>query len=270
MKTITITIIAIFLIINCAKGQDELYIYKAGTLLYKQALSNIDSITFSNTTQEAETVTDIDGNVYHTVTIGTQVWMVENLKTTKYHNGNGGTIPNITASITWRNSFSGAYCNYNNDEAFGLKYGRLYNWYAVFDAQKLAPIGWHVATDADWTKLINYLIVNGYNYDGTRNDNRVAKSLAANTDWTTFIGPGAVGNDLTKNNSSGFTALPGGARLNIYDPKYENIGVSSYWWSATAESSNNAFSRSLSHNSSYAYRTSDSKENGFYVRCVKD
>ncbi len=267
MKTIDTIMIAFLLSCNLVVAQDTMYVYKGGTVLYKQIVANIDSVTFKNRASATETVTDIDGNVYHTVTIGTQTWMVENLKTTKYSNGNGGTIPNVTSD--WPFLSTGAYCNYNNDPANGEKYGRLYNWYAVNDSRKLAPVGWHIATDAEWTTLINYLIANGYNYDGTTNDNRVAKSLAANTDWTSFTGPGAIGNDLTKNNISGFTALPGGYRFckeYNYTAPFDFIGFSGYWWS----SSTDGLGRYLDYNSSYAFRNNFDKRCGFYVRCVKD
>src|SRR5574344_55140 len=86
------------------------------------------------------TVTDIDGNVYHTITIGTQTWMVENLKVSKYNDGTA--IPNVTDATAWAALTTGAYCDYNNDVANGTKYGHLYNWYAV-NTGKLAPSGWH-------------------------------------------------------------------------------------------------------------------------------
>jgi len=269
MKTIGTLIIVFFLSFNLAMSQDTLYVFKAGSVLYKQVVNNIDSVTFKKTISANATVTDIDGNVYHTVTIGTQTWMVENLKTTKYSDGNGGTIPNVTDASSWYSSFTGAYCNYNNDEANGLKYGRLYNSYAVNDSRKLAPSGWHVATDAEWTKLINYLITNGYNYDGTVNDNRVAKSLASTTEWATIPGPGAIGNDLAKNNTSGFTALPGGYRTGTYNPKYDYIGLRVYWWSS--DGSYPLYCRHLEYNSSYVFRDDTYTAHcGFYVRCVKD
>ena len=268
MKAIgTIIIGLLFFSANFALAQDTMYIYKAGAVLYTQVVSNIDSITFKKNISATGTVTDIDGNVYHTVTIGKQTWMVENLKTTKYHKGNGGIIPNITDASSWCFITTGAYCNYDNDEANGLKYGRLYNWYAVTNPQKLAPNGWHVATDAEWTTLINYLIANGYNYDGTKDDNRVAKSLASVTDWTTYAGPGAIGNDLTKNNTSGFTALPGGYRTGDYPAVFNEIGSICYWWSSDGTS---AWARHVDFTSSYVFRELTFKDFGFYVRCVKD
>lgn len=103
------------------------------------------------------TVKDIDGNVYHTIVIGTQTWMLENLKTTKYSNGD--PIPNITDSLTWVSLETGAYCNYNNDENNSVIYGRLYNWYSVNDSRKLAPVGWHVPNDSEWRTLTDFLQV---------------------------------------------------------------------------------------------------------------
>ena len=111
----------------------------------------------SFTTQQGTggTVTDIDGNVYHTVTIGTQTWMVENLKTTKYNDGTA--IPLVTDSTAWLNLTTPGYCWYNNDAAtYKNTYGALYNWFTV-NTSKLAPSGWHVPTDAEWTTLITYL-----------------------------------------------------------------------------------------------------------------
>ena len=127
------------------------------------------------------TVTDIDGNIYQTVTIGTQTWMVENLRTTKYNDNSA--IPEITGAITWSNLTTPGMCTNNNTKNTDTinTYGRLYNWYAV-NTGKLPPIGWHVPTDAEFTILENYLIANGFNYDGTTtgnsiSNNKIAKAL---------------------------------------------------------------------------------------------
>src|SRR5665647_3505570 len=135
MRTIGTLILALILTCNIATAQDTLYIYKSGSVVSKRAVSQIDSVIFYNAALIG-TVTDIDGNVYHTVKIGQQDWMVENLKTTKYRNGD--TIPNVTNEIGWYIT-TGAQCNYNNDEVLGNKYGRLYNWYAVKDNRNIAP-----------------------------------------------------------------------------------------------------------------------------------
>ncbi|MDD4729737.1 MAG: FISUMP domain-containing protein, partial [Dysgonamonadaceae bacterium] len=173
MKTIVTIILAIFLIGNLATAQDTLYIYKSGSVVTKRAISDIDSVIFYKALNPV-TVTDIDDNVYHTVTIGTQVWMVENLKTTKYNDGT--SIPLVSDGTAWSNLATPGYCFYNNDAANKSTYGALYNWFTV-NTNKLAPTGWHVPTDAESTTLENYLIANGFNYDGTTTGNKIAKSM---------------------------------------------------------------------------------------------
>lgn len=213
-------------------------------------------------------VTDIDGNGYHTLKIGNQEWTIENLRTTKYNDGT--EIPLIADSAAWAGLITPGYCYNNNtsDSAFIKNYGALYNWYAV-DTKKLAPAGWHVPTHAEWTILENYLIANGYNWDGTTTGNKIAKSMAAKTDWRTSTKAGSPGYDLTKNNMSGFSALPGG-RCNS-SGYFESNGGGGYWWSATENDTSNGCSRSLAYQyegltRSYSY----AKSCGFSVRLLKD
>ena len=215
----------------------------------------------------ASTLKDIDGNVYDTLKIGTQVWMVQNLKTTRYRNGD--SIPNVTDGSAWANLTSGGYSNYNNELYYGTKYGRLYNWYAVSDSRNLAPVGWHVATSADWTALQDYLIANGYNYDGTTTANKIAKSLSANTDWSPVSSvTGSIGYDLTKNNKSGFTALPGGYRID--NGSFANATYHAFWWTTTESSSTNAVYCYLHFSDPSLTIYPSSKKWGRSVRCVKD
>lgn len=206
------------------------------------------------------TVTDIDGNVYHAVKIGTQIWMVENLKVTKYNDGT--IIPTVTEGTAWQALTTGAWCNYNNDAANGAKYGKLYNWYAV-NTGKLAPAGWHVPTDAEWTTLNNYVSANL----GTSGS--VGKALAATTDWSTSTGVGEIGNDLTKNNSTGFSALPAGSR---YIDGYFNINYVCNWWSSTQYDYDigNALRRNMGSDNSVLSSWYYNKEGGLSVRCIKD
>jgi uncharacterized protein (TIGR02145 family) len=188
-----------------------------------------------NNNNSAGTVTDADGNVYQSVKIGNQVWTVENLRTTKYNDGTA--ITKITDSAAWANIYydtltTPAYCYYNNTTNTDniKKFGALYNWYAV-NTGKLAPAGWHVPSDAEWDTLQNYLIVNGYNCDGTTTNNMVAKALSAKTDWESSTTPGTIGCDLTKNNRSGFSALPGGYRT--LSGTFRAQGRLGYWRSTT-------------------------------------
>jgi len=206
------------------------------------------------------TVTDADGNVYHTITIGTQVWMVENLKTTKYKDGTA--IPLITGNTAWAALSTPAYCWYNNDATtYKNTYGALYNWYAVNTA-KLAPTGWHVPTDAEWTTLANCVSVNL----GTPGS--VAKALAATTNWITDTSVGAIGNDLTKNNSSGFSALPGGGRTT--SGPFGLVGNGGYWWSSTESNSTYVWLRGMAYDYSGVDQFDANKTSGFSVRCVRD
>ena len=225
----------------------------------KKSDNNPDSGTSSGT------VKDIDGNVYHTVTIGTQVWMVENLKTTKYRDGS--PIPNVTDDNAWgslSNTITGAYCSYNNDAALGIKYGKLYNWYAVNDSRNIAPTGWHIPSDAEWETLKIYLAANL----GTSGS--VAKALAATTDWPSSNVSGAIGNDLTKNNPTGFTALPGGARGRFIGDF--SIGRSGIWWSSSEYDNNHALYRLIAFDWGGLDKDyyEGGKNNGFSIRCVRD
>lgn len=218
----------------------------------------------------AGTVKDADGNKYNTVKIGNQVWMVENLKTTKYNDGT--PIPNVTDNSEWANLTTGAYCNYDNLESNAATYGRLYNWYAV-NTGKLAPAGWHIPTDDDWTILENYLIANGYNYDGTKDEDKIAKSLCAKTNWALSSTPGTPGTVPENNNSSGFTALPGGYRYGgngYYLGSFLSIGEYGYWWSSTERNEDYAYIRTLYYFYRDLLRGNLYKGNGFSVRLVRD
>lgn len=216
-------------------------------------------------------IKESDGNVYNTVTIGTQVWMKENLRTTKYRNGDliGTTTPatmNIYAETTPKYQWA-----YGGNVSNVATYGRLYTWYAATDNRNVCPAGWHVPTDAEWTVLTDYLINNGYGYQGSASD--IGKSMASTLGWTTYVTAGTagtVGNDQASNNSSGFTALPGGYRF--YYGTYEGGGESGYWWSSTEYSTAYAWLRSMEANKTNVDRYSSyfGKATGFSIRCVKD
>jgi len=236
-------------------GESDISIAKTAT---PKAASNLWVVTDSS-------LTDPDGNIYTTVKIGNQVWTVDNLKTTKYNDGI--SIPNVTDNEYWSGLGTGAYCYYGNDIANKEKFGALYNWAAV-NTGKLSPYGWRVPTDADWTALENYLIANGYNYDGTTTGNKIAKSMAAG-DWKTETYKGTVGNDLGTNNKSGFSGLPGGFRL-PRDGGFTSQGESAFWWCATKSGGGYAYSRSLNYHYSHLITQSDLGSCGYSVRLVRD
>lgn len=203
-----------------------------------------------NNPTSGSTVTDIDGNIYHTVTIGTQVWMVENLKTTKYRNGD--LIPKITDDIAWSNQTE-AYCNYNNDANNSTTYGRLYNWYAVNDSRNIAPTGWHVSSDVEWTTLTTYL--GGESVAGGK------LKETGTTHWSIF-------NPAVTTNESGFTALPGGSRGTF--GQFYDVGHGGVWWSSTESETRYAWYRSMADISYSIGRGPCAKNLGYSVRCVRD
>ena len=193
-------------------------------------------------------LTDIDGNTYKTVKIGNQEWMAENLKTTRY--SSGSIINNVTESRSWTKTTKGAYCWYDNDIGNKNSYGALYNYYAVADSRNLCPVGWHVPTDKEWTVLIAFL--GGESVAGGK--------LKATILWNSP--------NTGANNSSGFTALPGGYRVangNFY--AIESYGS---WWSSTEYDNTYAWPRDLDCINAGVNGDYDKKGNGYSVRCVKD
>ena len=219
-------------------------------------------------------VVDADGNIYPTVRIGSQLWMAENLKTTKYNDGT--SIPNVTDNTAWAALTTGAYSWYNNDATtYKATYGALYNWYAVDNnaatkaasngSKNVCPTGWHIPTDAEWTTLTDYLTNSGYGYQGSGSD--IGKSMASTSGWTTYTTAGTVGNDQASNNSSGFTALPGGFR--DIDGTYY-IGYYGYWWSSTEDATAYPWFRDMGYSNATVSRITTSKWCGFSVRCVRD
>jgi uncharacterized protein (TIGR02145 family) len=208
-------------------------------------------ISFKSIAQESTvTVKDIDGNVYKTVTIGKQVWMAENLKTTKYKDGT--PIPLVTEIFKWAALNTAGYCWYFNDETANKnKYGALYNWFSL-NTGNLCPTGWHVPTDEEWTTLITYL--GGDSVAGGK------LKEAGTTHWSS---PNTGATD-----DSGFTALPSGSRFRKVS--FFFIGRFGYWWSATEYDATSAWNSSIFFTSSNVYRYSSDKQDGYSVRCLKD
>jgi uncharacterized protein (TIGR02145 family) len=199
-------------------------------------------------------LTDQDFNVYKTVTIGTQIWMAENLRTTKYRDGS--VIPEVNGALAWSTLTTGAYCNYNNTVATDTiaTFGRLYNWYAISDSHNLAPAGWHIPSDVEWSQLTEYL--GGEDVAGGK-----LKEIGT-THWL-VVNTGAT-------NETGFTALPGGSHFyNVYESFYY-IGSFGNWWSTTENDTASAWYRIMYCNTIYVARGNISKTLGFSVRCIKD
>ncbi len=192
-------------------------------------------------------VTDIDGNSYQTVDIGSQTWIKENLKVTHYLNGD--VIPTITDDAQWINLTSGATCNYHN---VASDYGKLYNFFAVSDPRGLCPDGWHVPSDLDWTTLIVYC-----GGEGT------AGSVLKESGTTHWSAPNAG-----TTNESGFTALPGGWRWYV-SGSFSGQGDAGTWWSSTASNNDESYTREMYYDDNSVPSNTDKKIGGNSVRCVK-
>jgi uncharacterized protein (TIGR02145 family) len=196
------------------------------------------------------TLTDIDGNVYKAVTIGTQIWMEENLKTTRYNDGT--TIPLVIDSAEWLNSTTGAFTYYNNDEdTYKADYGALYNWYAVKNG-KLCPTGWHVPSKDEWYILIDFL--------GGKTGGYKLKEHGT-THW--------MDPNRSATNETGFNGLPGGSRDGI-NGLFWSMGYEGSWWSATEAAKEDAFSYGLYSTGIDIFESGVGKNCGRSVRCLKD
>lgn len=219
----------------------------SSTIFYVRAFAtNLVGTTYGDMITFVTNAIDVDGNIYHTVTLGTQIWMVENLKTTRYRNGDA--IPNITSNTTWENLTSGAYCNYNNDALNLATYGGLYNYEAIKDPRNVCPQGWKLPTNDDWQKLVVFL--GGNNIAG-------GKMKEAGTLHWDAPNTGA-------DNSSGFTGLPGGNRG--YGG-FHSLGNSCYFWSNPSST----FSRALLYNFADISGIGNSSDVlGLSIRCLKE
>jgi uncharacterized protein (TIGR02145 family) len=233
MKKLFVIILGIVLVAGCTKDD------KANETNADSGETNADSGT--------------------SIKIGTQTWTTKNLDVATYSDGT--VIPQVTDPTAWRNLTTGAWCYYNNDSATGTTYGKLYNWYAVAGIhdtdpntlnKKLAPTGYHIPSDPEWTTLTTYL--EGESVAG-------GKMKATGTSlWNT---PNAQAT-----NSIGFTGLPGGYR-NVNGP-FDNVGNIGYWWSSSEDNTTYARFRNLFYLDGSAYRNGTNKKSGFSVRCLRD
>jgi uncharacterized protein (TIGR02145 family) len=202
-----------------------------------------------------DSISDIDGNIYHIIPIGRQKWFRENLRVTHYRNGD--EIPMVTLDNQWKILTSGGYCFYDNLPSNGSTYGNLYNWHALSNSHGLCPSGWHVPSDKEWAEIGDSLggnIVAGGKLKSTGTiEGSTGLWYAPNTDAT---------------NSSGFSGVPGGYRINY--GTYYSLGNVGYFWSSTDTAVVNAWNYILDANNGELKRNFNLKTNGFSVRCCKD
>lgn len=203
----------------------------------------------TSATSNPGTVTDIDGNTYNTIQIGSQIWMKENLKVTRYRNGDA--IQYVSDANAWSLLTSGGYCYYDNLQSNYATYGALYNWAAINDSRNIAPAGWHVPTYSEWQTLINYL-----------GGSSVAGGKMKETGVAHWNTPNPA------SNSSNFTAL--GSGLRDQTGSYFGMYYTTYWWSVTDGGSGYSWATVVNNNDETALTVAYMQQLGFPVRCVKD
>jgi uncharacterized protein (TIGR02145 family) len=249
MKRFYLIFITASLFVSCKKEASSTNMNSGGT---KSDTTNIINQPLSG---YGPNITDIDGNSYKTVYIGKQHWMAENLKVTKYNDGSG--IPNITDNAEWSKLSTGAWSYYNNDVANNVKYGKLYNWYAVSSTtngnKNVCPTGWHLPTYNEWKVLTEYL-----------GGDIVAGSKMKEVGTVNWKNPN---NEAT--NSSLFSGLPGGVR--IESGSYDDFNDNGNWFSLTLDPTFNLpILISLNYFNGKTVFGYSSKNLGCYVRCLKD
>lgn len=272
-KSVFLMIIAAILF--CSLKSQELIIHRTNGAIVPIPIETIDSITFPGfgigtgmPCPGTPTVTDVDGNEYNTVLIGDQCWMKENLKTTKYRNGNDIEYPG-SDNTEWRDNDNGAYAWYSNDPGWGDYYGALYNWLAVNNSSGLCPVGWHVPSDSEWEMLIGF--IQGIEPEDIGNQLKSCRQVNSplGGDCTTGLHPRWDSDSQDYGTDDyGFSALPGGYR-SIYGG-YDNIGESGFWWSNTESSSSGSWERHIYYSSGNVNRDAEDKNRGYSVRCIKN
>ena len=214
-----------------------------------------NELVFTTLKIPADSVVDVDGHVYHVVVINSQKWLKENLKAAHYRNGDA--IPEVKTDPQWKVLTTGAFCTYDNLAANGDVYGLLYNFYALTDARGLCPSGWHVPAETEWAALGNFL--GGVSVAGgkMKSPGTIEKGTGL------WYSPNS-----NADNSSGFSAIPGGYRIN-YGTFYSQGNVA-YFWSSTDTASVNAWNYVLDANNGELKKIFNFTQNGFSVRCCKD
>jgi uncharacterized protein (TIGR02145 family) len=221
---------------------------------YQGVVSKIPAVVTPSFSCGPSTVSDIDGNIYNTVLIGSQCWMASNLRVSNYNDGASITLNNTytsgTVSTVWQGLRTGAYTIYDNQASTGtnaMNYGFLYNWYAATDTKGICPSGWGIPTDAELTDLTNFI--------GTNPGTKLKKDSNL---WLTNTGT----------DNYGFSALPGGARYS--DGSFRSINDAGAVWSATQSSSTSAYGRALEGLNGDILRSNHGKSSAVSVRCLRD
>ncbi len=274
MKKIFLLLIIVVSYSGIYAQNDSIYFWKNGQLTAQRSIktADLDSITFqrpntSGINIAGPNVTDIDGNTYQSVTNCGLTFTKQNLNVSKYSDGT--PIPQVTDPTAWQNLTTGAWCYHNNDPANGAVYGKLYNWYAaagIYDAasaanpalrKKLAPTGWHVPTDPEWTQLTDCLGGEGVAGGKMKSTGTIQSGTGLWQDPNTAA-----------TNESGFSGLPAGYRLNV--GTFSDFGYYGHWWSSSENFPTDAWYRTLFSDDGTARRATYNKKDGFSLRCLRD
>jgi uncharacterized protein (TIGR02145 family) len=248
--------------ITIYNNQQEIWLKDGNSLVLQ--LNDIDSVSYygyMNPELTYGTVSDIDGNEYKTIQIGQQEWMAENLRTSRFSNGD--PIANISSGAEWADlsAFSTpAWCHLENNTWNEYLFGKLYNYYVVMDTRNVCPTGWHVPTDNEWDSGINFFL-GGYTQSGGKMKSSYNGSLSL---WDLYNGD----NSGLYSNESGFSGVPGGARISDGTFSSElNIGM---WWTSTEYGANQAYRYYFGWQSDYLNRNTWTWTSGNSIRCLKD
>jgi len=219
------------------------------------------NISYLHSQDTTLTLKDIDGNIYKTIKIGDMLWSTENLRVTHYQNGD--SIPNVIEKYDWSELVTGAYCKYDNNDYDARKYGYLYNWYAINDIRNIAPVGWHVPTDEEFTRLyiilgISKIEADSINLYGEKIGGKLKESGTSH--WESP--------NTGSTNESGFSALPGGFRL--YDGNFDGIECSSLFWTSSNYDTLTAWVIILVNINSSIHRGHGPMQNGLSIRLVRN
>jgi len=228
---------------------------------YRVKAENALGTAYGNDMKFTTLLADAEGHTYNTVTIGNQMWMQENLRTTTYRNGD-----DILTTTDPAQDIIGETAPEYQWPCTNVENGRYYTYYTITDSRQVCPDGWHIPTDSEWTALTDYLSTQGYGYNGDPKD--IAKSLAATWSYAPDDQPGNVGNDPGRNNSSGFTGLATGGRYSNGILSY--VGLHGIWWTATESSQEKSLFRCIGYIPAEVFRGIFSKSYGLPVRCLKD
>lgn len=246
---LALSCVCILLLMGCKKQSDEV------------AAPQITYVYIDPTQLPADAIVDVDGNIYRTVTIGEQRWMKENLRTSRYSNGD--LVPYEPGQSEWVALGSGAWTTYGNDANQAMNYGMLYNGYTVLDPRNVCPSGWHVPTDEDWQELEVGLGMSGSEIGntGTRGQSaNVGGKLKAVELWNEP--------NLGASDSVMFTAYGGGHRT--FSGVFTNQGATGTWWSSSVSGSTSAFVRTLISGNVGINRNASGLPSGYSIRCIED